>query len=366
MRNLFGRLFGARSEPSREDTAPTPAEPFITLDGTGRFQVSVVGEASYRHTFQLIFGPRTADGIDQECDASLRLENSNPYDDQAVRVDIEGRVIGYLSRGDARRYRHWLSSQARATDMRICRALVRGGWARGSEDTGDYGVYLDLPVDAISPPPRRRTVEKSVDTHGQPDPLFNLSRRIDRSVNELLGLTKGIIADGVVTPEETELLRAWVIANPEAASAWPGNVLADRIARIYEDDRVEEDEREDLRVLLQQLSGGANHDEGNPSTRLPLNDPAPQLRFDGAVYVFTGRFFSGTRRWCENLVESRGGVCVPNVTNRTNFLVIGELGSRDWKHSSFGRKIQKAVEVRSDGRDLAIIAEEYWHGCLSR
>jgi hypothetical protein len=45
-------------------------------------------------------------------------------------------------------------------------------------------------------------------------------------------------------------------------------------------------------------------------------------------------------------------------------LVIDELRSRAWKHTSFGRKIQKAVELRADGRPLAILAEEHWASCL--
>jgi hypothetical protein len=364
MKNILSRLFSAGAEPTRSQL-PHSQENSLRLSGDGRFHVSVVGESNYRREFQRIFGPPTTDGIDQECDALLWFEDDNPFDDHAVRVDIEGQTVGYLSREDARRYRIWLSAQPRPNDARCCRALVRGGWDRGLEDVGDYGVCLDLPVDALPAARSRPPLSKQGrDVHAQPNAAFNLSRRIDRSISELLGLTKGIIADGIVSPAETELLRAWIGANPEAVSAWPGNVLAERLARIYEDGRVDEDEREDLRCLLQELSGGPVHDAGNPSTRLPLDDPPPQLRFDGAVYVFTGRFFSGTRQWCEGLVESRGGVCSSNVTRRTNYLVIGELGSRDWKHTSFGRKIQKAVDVRSKGIDLAIIAEDHWTGCL--
>ncbi len=294
------------------------------------------------------------------------LEDDNPIDDQAVRVEIKGLRIGYLSREHARTYRSWFGLAGAGGQRRArCSALVRGGWDRGAGDTGDYGVSLDLPTDVIQPVrARTRRVQQQRDEHGQPNEWFNLTRRIDRSVHELLGLTKGIIADGRVTAEEANTLRAWMIANPEAAAAWPGRVLADRITRIYSDGRADEAEREDLRSLLQDLVGGNTEVIGNPSTRLPLDDPPPKLRFEGSVYVFTGRFYSGTRQWCESIVESRRGVCSSNVTRRTNYVVIGELGSRDWKHTSFGRKIQKAVEVRSEGRPLAIIEEAHWAACL--
>lgn len=358
---LLDKLFGSSAPTQRSGSISRSAVKYLDLRGDGRYHVDVVGESRYLESFERTFGRRTADGIDEECDAELVLEDDNPVDDQAVRVEIKGSTIGYLSREHARTYRTWLGVRADAQPRARCRALVRGGWDRGAGDTGNYGVSLDTPIDVIQPVRTRAPrLGPQRDEHGQPNAWFNLTRRIDRSVHELLGLTKGIIADGRVTAEEADILRAWMIANPEAAAAWPGSVLADRITRIYSDGRADEAEREDLRCLLEDLVGGRTDVIGNPSTRLPLDEPPPKLQFDGFVYVFTGRFFSGTRQWCESIVENRGGICSSNVTRRTNYLVIGELGSRDWKHTSFGRKIQKAVEVRSEGRQLAIIEEAHW------
>jgi hypothetical protein len=44
----------------------------------------------------------------------------------------------------------------------------------------------------------------------------------------------------------------------------------------------------------------------------------------------------------------------------TNYVVIGTFGSRDWVHTSFGRKIEKAVDYRTKGYPLAIITEDHW------
>jgi hypothetical protein len=37
---------------------------------------------------------------------------------------------------------------------------------------------------------------------------------------------------------------------------------------------------------------------------------------------------------------------------------------RGWAHSSFGRKIEKAVHMREKGSRIAIVAEPYWVGQL--
>jgi hypothetical protein len=42
----------------------------------------------------------------------------------------------------------------------------------------------------------------------------------------------------------------------------------------------------------------------------------------------------------------------------------GTFGSRDWVHTSFGRKIQKAVDYRTSGSRLAIVGEDHWARCI--
>jgi hypothetical protein len=49
-------------------------------------------------------GGKSEDGHDHQCTAHLILEDDNPHDNQAVRVDISGYTVGYLSRKNARAY----------------------------------------------------------------------------------------------------------------------------------------------------------------------------------------------------------------------------------------------------------------------
>ena len=74
------------------------------------------------------------------------MENSNPYDALAVRVDILGNTVGYLSRDYARRFRRWLKRNGHRAKCAHCQANVRGGWYRGANDEGHFGVFLDLPL----------------------------------------------------------------------------------------------------------------------------------------------------------------------------------------------------------------------------
>jgi len=55
-------------------------------------------------------------------------------------------------------------------------------------------------------------------------------------------------------------------------------------------------------------------------------------------------------------VAWRGGEC-GSLTRSTDVLVIGADATESWKHSSFGTKIMKAVDLRESVVPLAIVSE---------
>lgn len=198
---------------------------------------------------------------------------------------------------------------------------------------------------------------------GQPFNLrFNRARRAERDISEMLGLVKGLLADGHVSGEETLLLHDWLDSHPDAVEAWPANMLADRLARIMSDGHIDEEERTDLAELLNQLVGGEAGviDDEQAASELPIDRPPPEVSFPDSVFVFTGKFAFGPRKDCERQVESLGGIPERRITRRSNYLVIGTFGSRDWIQTSYGRKIEKAVKYREKGVPLTIIAENHW------
>lgn len=206
-----------------------------------------------------------------------------------------------------------------------------------------------------------------VDADGQPlNTRFNRARRADRDIAELLGLAKGLLADGVVTEHEAEVLARWISVHSDAAEQWPINVLAARVGRIIHDGRVDDDERAELAEILSEIVGGAGGVVvgEDVATSLPLDSPPPTLVWAGAVIVFTGKFAFGSRAECQRHVALLGASCEGNVTRRTTHLVIGTFGSRDWVQTSFGRKIEKAVESRATTGRPIIIAEDHWAECI--
>ncbi|MEQ1884037.1 MAG: BRCT domain-containing protein [Bryobacteraceae bacterium] len=209
-----------------------------------------------------------------------------------------------------------------------------------------------------------------LDDDGQPlVRAFNEWRRNDRAIHELLGLAKGILADEVVSPNEVIQLGKWIIAHTESGSGWPLDVFCERLSRTFADGQIDVEECNEIALLLKELIGTGLTQPDPPrgrenSTRLPLSNPAPVVEFEGNTFVLTGKFYFGARKKCEQEILDRGGQCSASITQRTRFLVIGTLGSTDWIHSAYGRKIEKAVEYIQDGYPIAIVSEKHWSGHL--
>lgn len=139
---LFSWLFGEAKKPE----ARRPGA-IANLPGPGSYSLDVVGESKYQSALEKICGGRTAEGHKKIVQATLIHENDNPYDNKAIRVDIEGMTVGYLSRDNAREYRERLKEGGHPGITANCSAIIVGGWDRGAKDKGHFGVKLDLPTD---------------------------------------------------------------------------------------------------------------------------------------------------------------------------------------------------------------------------
>ena len=198
------------------------------------------------------------------------------------------------------------------------------------------------------------------DNHNAPFGV-HAQRRIDRGIDELLGMCKGIIADKVVNQDEADFLLNWIESNQELRSEWPVNIIYRRITDFMEDGKLDAKEQKELFNLLKCTAGDLTEfREENCSTTLPLEASCPEIIVENSLFCFTGKFIFGTRSNCESEIKNLGGKTHKDPGQKTDYLVIGTLGSRDWMHSSFGRKIEKAVGLREAGHSVKILSEQMW------
>ncbi len=193
------------------------------------------------------------------------------------------------------------------------------------------------------------------------------TRNLKRSYESLLGISAGLMADAELNDTEIRYLDIWLSDNKALASAWPGEVIYSRVRTILADNKITEDEREHLKQTLSDLIGGTLQETGaafGASTSLPI-DNLGIIEIKGKTFCFTGNFRYGTRKACEQVISKKGGTAIPRVRRDLNYLVIGTRSSRDWIHTSYGRKIKEAIELKKNKCPIFIVSEKQWAESLS-
>lgn len=197
---------------------------------------------------------------------------------------------------------------------------------------------------------------------------FDQKRLIDRGMDEFIGICKGIIFDGTVCQAEAENLLLWLKANPMLAQQFPAKDVFLTLRDMLADGEFDYNEEGVFLDLLMRVTGlprGLDQ-ASNASTQLPLCDPPPAIEFAGKVFVLTGNFGMGPRKLVVEAIQQRGGeVVLKDLRLDTHYLVIGDIGSKAWMHSTHGRKIERAVEYRDQRKTgLAIVSEKHFMACL--
>lgn len=156
------------------------------------------------------------------------------------------------------------SSENSQSDWRLNRsevAIVRAAWHfRGPltfQETSSETLRKDLPAGRLLPGREAVTFDPNFDL----SPAVNARRVSDRTIQEMLGLVKGMVCDGVVSEEECISFGRWLRANQPAISTWPGNILARRLESIYEDGVIDATERHELYELLCDTVGDGGNDK---------------------------------------------------------------------------------------------------------
>ncbi|MDV8155194.1 hypothetical protein [Acinetobacter bereziniae] len=98
------------------------------------YNFNIVGEGFYQQNLRKIAGPKEEISKFHECTARITSEPTNKFDKNAVKVEINGLLVGYLSRGDAQKL-------AGKRINRTVDAVIDGGWY-DDIDEGQYGVKL--------------------------------------------------------------------------------------------------------------------------------------------------------------------------------------------------------------------------------
>ena len=115
----------------------------VKSNSGGTFSSYAVGHRHHQDALKRIFLDRTPENNEKLVEAVLVIDDANPYNSQAVRVDIQGQTVAYLKDENAKQFRKKMKEKVPSEIKATCAAKIVY-WERESDN---YLVILDLPLD---------------------------------------------------------------------------------------------------------------------------------------------------------------------------------------------------------------------------
>lgn len=128
--------------------------------------------------------------------------------------------------------------------------------------------------------------------------------------------------------------------------------------RIFSDLLVNKRGLSDVDEVVFSFPDFSNDSTKEPSDSLDYKDDAvidiPFFEFEsielgGKKVVLTGVFSSSSRKGFEDLMLQSGAKVLKNITQKTNYLIVGSSPEERWKHGNYGSKIEKAISWNDEG-----------------
>lgn len=186
-------------------------------------------------------------------------------------------------------------------------------------------------------------------------------------IQELQGIVSGIGADGVVKEREIQQLQKWINDTDMLKGHWPYDEIEAVIHVVMRDGRIDEKENEELLKIFADFMP-----EGNKrviKNQVMLKDLKvvgvcainPEIIIERKVFCFTGHSVKLKRSEIADILRDAGGEFTDSISASVDYLVVGADGNSCWAYSCYGRKVERAVQMRKEGHHIQIIHEvDFW------
>lgn len=192
---------------------------------------------------------------------------------------------------------------------------------------------------------------------------------ITSDLQRLHGILHGIMADGTINDIEIHELNEWLEENSHLSSTYPYAELCSLLTFILADGKIDERERATLKVFISEFvdlpnSYNINREDIDRLKRVisitGICSMCPEIKFDG-TFCFTGKSSRATRDEIVDRIFSLGGIYNDTIVKDTKYLIVGNDGNPCWAFSCYGRKVEKAMQMRRQGKPIVIIHEnDFW------
>ena len=195
--------------------------------------------------------------------------------------------------------------------------------------------------------------------------------RITADLQRLHAIMGGIVADTRISVEELRALSDWMAEHEHLKTCWPFDEVGSLITGVLADKQIDEKEHAMLHAFFAEFTALL---DGRTIIRAPLSEGQeivglcavdPEISFLDKGFCFTGASSRFTRAEFEQVVEKLGGSAHSSPSKKVHYLVIGAEGNPCWAFACYGRKVEKAIELRKAGSRVVIVHELDFHDALA-
>ncbi len=188
------------------------------------------------------------------------------------------------------------------------------------------------------------------------------------SFGRLLEVAERLPGAEAAGADDWEALQSSLAENGVPSRRFPADVIHDEIAALVSArDAVDAEKKSHLIKILKDLLAAPERELLARAWVSDIDyDAAAQIEFPRRHFCLTGDFIHGPRRRCDADIRERGGLIAASVSQRVDFLVVGSLGSVEWKRGNFGAKIERAMYYKGRKLPMKILRESAWRAALRK
>lgn len=186
------------------------------------------------------------------------------------------------------------------------------------------------------------------------------------AIQQMHGILHGIMADNEILEEEVNHLFDWMQNNEFLKGSYPFDEIYSLLVAAKQDGVITPDEINMLKAYFANfIDTSASYNISEVELKQLQEQYTiggicavdPDVEIEGKTFSFTGTSRNGTRKEIAKIIQDNGGYFYDRVTKDTDYLIVGNAGNPCWAFSCYGRKVEKAIEMRKNGHHIVILNE---------
>ena len=181
---------------------------------------------------------------------------------------------------------------------------------------------------------------------------------ITSSTQQLGGFLSGISADKTINIEELTALANWSSDNAPMFKTWPFDTLLPAIERIKAERQLSAEEHSELLKFCHSVSSIKSAENNKVTIPVKLQEQKVSILIQECSFCFTGESSRYSRKELAQIVEMYGGIAADSVTAKLQYLIICDVRNPAWAFEMYGRKVEKAMNMKKKGAGPEVVFEE--------